>query len=227
MIINKPGSKFVYEGNTYAVGDQIIGTEESEYEGLYGSVLEIRDGEDKDTENETPDIYCSFDPPASPGAVKKLESVFSDLYGETKTIEDICLDEVIMAPSMIRVLDVQYETTIKIYKVTEDWAIAGESESDEALFTDIESAKLFFHRKLTNEVYGGCTDLWRHKPGFTEEECNGQYSAFVEGEYCENHYAIRLLDAELHISAAQFDAFTQPAKKQTAKGENSYGKSTE
>ena len=204
MIIKRPGSEFTYEGVTYAVGDVIIGTNESEYEGLYGSILEIRDGEDKETENETPDIYCSFEEPARPSEVKKLESIFSDLYDEPKTIEDICLDEVIMAPSMIRVLSgVADEPIIKIYKVVEDWAIAGESDDEETLFTDLDSAKLFFHRKLSNEVYGGCVDLWRDKAGFVEEEDDRRYAAYVDGDYCDCHYVISLLEAELHIGAAQ------------------------
>ena len=205
MIINKPGSKFVYEGNTYAVGDQIIGTDESEYEGLYGSIIEIRDGEDKDTENVTPDIYCTFEAPSLPSEVKRLERTFSDLFDAPRTIDDIGLDEVIMAPSMIRVLDgISDEPVMKIYKVTEDWTVDGENGVCEALFTSQDSARLYFHRKLSDEVYGGCVDLWRDKDGFTEEETTCQYSAFIEGEYCENHYSIRLCDSDLHLGAVQF-----------------------
>ncbi|MFQ7551244.1 MAG: hypothetical protein ACLRMZ_14105 [Blautia marasmi] len=60
MIINRIGAEFEYEGTTYVVGAPIVGTSGSEYEGLYGTITEIRDGEDKETENETPDIYCSL-----------------------------------------------------------------------------------------------------------------------------------------------------------------------
>ena len=69
-----------------------MGTPESEYGGLYGTITEIRDGEDKETENETPDLYCSFEVPVMPCEVKKLEEIFSDLYDEPKTIDDIILD---------------------------------------------------------------------------------------------------------------------------------------
>lgn len=62
MLINKSGAEFLYNGITYRVGDVIIGSDQSEYAGLIGSILEIRDGNDKETENDTPDIYCSFDP---------------------------------------------------------------------------------------------------------------------------------------------------------------------
>lgn len=101
----------IYENVEYRVGDRIIGTDASEYEGLIGTITEIRDGEDKDTENETPDIYCDFEVPDSPEAIKRLEEVFSNLYDEPKTVDDICLDLVIMAPEMIRHLDESEENT--------------------------------------------------------------------------------------------------------------------
>lgn len=96
--------KLVYEGVGYHVGDRIIGTNESEYEGLTGVITEILDGEEKETENETPDIYCCFEEPTDPDEIKKLERIFSSLYKEEKSLDEICLDEVIMAPSMIRII---------------------------------------------------------------------------------------------------------------------------
>lgn len=101
MILNKPGSMFECGGTIYCIGDEIIGTSESEYEGLRGSIYEIRTGVDQETENDTPDIYCSFEVPTLSEDIKKLEAYFSELYGEEKTIDDITLDCVIMAPSMI------------------------------------------------------------------------------------------------------------------------------
>ena len=72
MLINKPGAEFLYNGITYHVGDVIIGSDQSEYAGLIGSILEIRDGDDKETENDTPDIYCSFEPPVLPADIAKV-----------------------------------------------------------------------------------------------------------------------------------------------------------
>lgn len=57
MILNRTGAEFEYEGVTYTIGGAIVGTAESEYAGLYGRINAIHDGEDKETENETPDIY--------------------------------------------------------------------------------------------------------------------------------------------------------------------------
>lgn len=81
MTINRIGASFVYKGVKYVVGEEVIGTDQSEYRNLIGNITEIRDGEDKETENDTPDIYCSFDPPVSPYDIQELEKTFSDLYG--------------------------------------------------------------------------------------------------------------------------------------------------
>ena len=72
MIINQPGAAFYFDGAKFVIGEAIVGTAESEYEGLIGSIYEIRDGEDKETENKPPDLYCSFEPPVHPSDIKKL-----------------------------------------------------------------------------------------------------------------------------------------------------------
>ena len=91
MLINKTGAEFQYNGMAFKIGEKIIANSQSEYSGLIGHILEIRDGEDKETENETPDIYCEFDVPSLPYDVKALEKHFSELYGETKKIDEIPL----------------------------------------------------------------------------------------------------------------------------------------
>ena len=58
MIINQEGMRYTYNGMTYTVGAAVMATEASEYRGLYGTITEIRDGSDRETENDTPDIYC-------------------------------------------------------------------------------------------------------------------------------------------------------------------------
>lgn len=105
MIINHNGAEFSYKGVTFVIGQPIVGTKQSEYEGLYGVITEIRDGKDKDTENDTPDIYCTFEPPVLPHDIERLEKRFSGLYQQSKKLEDISLDEVIMAPEMIKGLE--------------------------------------------------------------------------------------------------------------------------
>lgn len=104
MTIIKQRGEFLYEEKIYRIGDRVIATDESEYEGLYGVITQICDGDDKDTDNDTPDIYCSFEKPEDKKKVVEIEQRFSKAYGEEKKIDELALDMVIMAPSMIRVL---------------------------------------------------------------------------------------------------------------------------
>ena len=104
MIINRAGKPFYHNGKQYHVGDRVRVLEGDDYAGLSGTITEIRDGEDKETENETPDVYCCFDEPETPEAILEIEERFSDLYDEPKALEDICLDEVIMDPDFLEIL---------------------------------------------------------------------------------------------------------------------------
>lgn len=113
MVIKRTGEIYQYEGMTYTIGERIYANGQSDWEGLFGVITEIRTDEDKETENETPDVYCSFDVPVLPADVKELEERFSDLYREPKKIEDISLDEVIMAPEMIEAVAELTEKSIE------------------------------------------------------------------------------------------------------------------
>ena len=101
MICTRNGEGIITEGVALAVGQRIIAID-SDYAGLKGCITEIRTGADKETENETNDIYCRFDIPESKEEIKLLEEYFSDLFHEKKTIDDISLDLVIMAPEELR-----------------------------------------------------------------------------------------------------------------------------
>ncbi len=105
MILRENGTRFCADGKVFTIGGRISANGESEYEGLFGTITEIRSGADRETENDTPDIYCDFETPASEEMLRELEARFSDLYGETKTIDEISLDCVIMSPDMLEPLD--------------------------------------------------------------------------------------------------------------------------
>lgn len=202
MIINQIGAKFEYEGTTYVIGAPIVGTPESEYEGLYGTITEIRDGEDKETENETPDLYCSFDVPALPYEVKRLEKVFSDLYSQPKTIDDIILDLVIMAPSMVEPLDDLKECRQhpKIYILLEDWAVDGELGNFSAVYTDFNDAKRILVQNLKEEQESGCIHELADNEKFKERSTDFLYECYIDDEYCENHYCIAIVSQQLCAS---------------------------
>lgn len=191
MLINKPDDEFMYDGITYRVGDVIIGSDKSEYASLIGSILEIREGSDKETENDTPDIYCSFDPPVLPADIAKVETVFSDLYGEKKKLEDICFDMVIMAPEMITVPG-QSKKSVKLYILSEDWAANGGTGHSSSIYSDPLEARARLNEALEKEIDSGCLSDWINTPEYRTEATENSYEGWLDGYYCESHYAISL-----------------------------------
>lgn len=201
MIINRPGAVFLYNGVEYHIGDEIIGTSESEYEGLLGSISEIRTGADKETENEGPDFYCSFNPPVWPTDIKRLEDVFSDLYGEPKKIEDIILDLVIMAPSMVRPINGgDYKLTV--YTLEMDWAANDECGHEVRIFSCEPEARAYLNKLLEEEMDDGCIPGWRDDEDFREDTDGNSYECWLEGFYDSNHYALSIKKHEIVLDGS-------------------------
>ena len=94
MIVNRPNQKYEHLGVTYAIGAAVMATEASEYRGLYGAITEIRDGADRETKNDTPDIYCCFEPPLFQEEIRELERRFTELYQSPKKLDEITLDKI-------------------------------------------------------------------------------------------------------------------------------------
>ena len=209
MILNKYGDTFQYDGIDYAIGDIIVATDASEYEGLVGRIIEIRDGADKDTENETPDIYCSFEVPLLEDDIKDLEETFSDLYEEPKTIDDITLDMVIMAPEMILSAKSRSHNVrkIKLYTVSEDWVYDGdESGQTTTLFATKEAAMKEFKILIaTKAINGIIADITQRYEYCIEDVDVDEYSCYVDGFYEGNHYHIAIEEKELFLTPSSLD----------------------
>lgn len=216
MILNKYGDTFQYDGIDYAIGDVIIGTGASEYEGLVGRIIEIRDGADKDTENETPDIYCSFEVPVLAEDIKALEETFSDLYEEPKTIDDITLDMVIMAPEMIVSVDKRSYNArkIKLYAVVEDWVYDGdESGQTTTLFATKEAAlKEFKILIATKAINGIIADITQRYEYHVEDIDTDEYSCYVDGFREGNHYHAAVEEIELLLTPSSLEQMRKLAQ---------------
>lgn len=201
MILNKSNEVFEYEGKKYRIGDRVVATPVSdEYEGLIGHITEIRDGDDKDTENETPDIYCTFYEPITPYDIEQIEERFSNAYGEPKRIEDIILDIVIMAPEMIEVItDLEKsDSGKKVYVVTDDWAENDEYDSKVEAFSSLMLAKAYMREQVRQMAdYGGLFDR-RGEEECVEESSDLSYEIYIEGWYCSNHYSIQIKEKNVH-----------------------------
>lgn len=215
MILNEHGKSIEYDGITYAIGDVVIGTDASEYEGLAGTIIEIRDGEDKETENDTPDIYCSFEPPLLPEDVKALEETFSGLYEEPKTMEDIILDMVIMAPEMIVPADKRTRNIrkIKLYAVTEDWANDNnEYGNSTTLFATKEAAMKEFKAILAIEALNGLIAEIKGTLNYVEEFSSIDYECYIEGFHEQTHYRIAIEEKDLFFTPSSLEQMRKLAQ---------------
>ena len=105
MVITKRGECFTYNAKQYKVGDYVYANENSDYVGLFGVITEIQTDEDalNGSGNETPNLYCNFNIPMWQEDIEGIQRRFSQLYGTSKSILEIC-GEVIMDPDMVEVV---------------------------------------------------------------------------------------------------------------------------
>ena len=204
MLLNKIGEVFYFEGKKYVVGEKVVANECSEYEGLIGIITEIRDGIDKETDNDAPDIYCEFEEPVLNSDIWNFEQKMSALYGERKTLDDIALDLVIMAPEMITTIAEMEEKQplAEIYLLSEDWAANDAYGQTTEAFTSLAMAQLRMKQLLSEEKATGCIPVWEDEADFVEDESDMSYSAYREGFWCESHYELTIQKINLRMCPA-------------------------
>ncbi len=191
MILNRIGAKVYHNGITYTVGDKIYANENSDYAGLYGTIFEIRDGSDKETDNDTPDIYCKFMQPVYPAERKQLEDRFSELYRSPKQISDITLDYVIMAPDMLELVTPDATQVLSMYLVKEDWVYAGDAGIEVTVVSDEHQARHSLLSLVLNELAEGRCSEWPENLRETETSPTS-YACWMYEEYCNNHYKVTI-----------------------------------
>ena len=104
MLYQKKGDIVLDSGKVFTVGGEVFANHACDYEGLFGMVTESRPGPDQCAEQGAPDICCAFQPPESETMAEDIQERFSALYGYSKQLEDLGLDCVILAPSMLEPL---------------------------------------------------------------------------------------------------------------------------
>mgnify|MGYP005776327701 CR=1 FL=1 len=215
MIYNEYGSGMLYNGAWYAVGQRVIANDVSDYEGLVGTITEIREGEDKETENKTVDIYCDFEVPASPYEIQKLEKRFSEVYGCPKQVDDLSLDEVIMAPEMLVPLgNIIEQHKIIVYLLHEDWMVDGEGGYSANSYLDIWQARFQFHQNLAEEQENGYIEQWNGRDDLKVDARQDFYECYLDGRYCDNHYTISIQEEVVGLTDTQLYTLAQAYKEQ-------------
>lgn len=208
MILNRIGAQYEYMGITYTIGGKVYANGESDFEGLFGIITEIRDGDDRETENDTPDIYCEFMPPVLPEEIKEIEERFSRLYRTEKHLDDIGLDMVIMAPEMLNLLDAPKDAqTLEIFLVREDWAIDDDYGTSTQIVADYHMAKFHFNNLIFQEMIDGCIEKWKHRQDLETDTRKDFYECWLHDEYYENHYKVTIERAELTLPALLLQRF--------------------
>lgn len=192
MIYTKTGAGITVDGIFYFVGMYVHANNTSDYAGLYGVVTEIRTDDDRETENDTPDIYCQFDAPVLPCEVSELEARFSALYRLPMKLNDISLDMVIMAPDMLEpsINPIGANPASQVWAVIEDWSVDDEAGHNETLFICREDALAVFHSQLSIEASEGCIPRWEDNADFQRDTCENSYECWLDGDYISNHYKI-------------------------------------
>lgn len=190
MIINQEGMRYTYNGMTYTVDAAVMATEASEYRGLYGTITEIRDGSDRETENDTPDIYCCFEPPLFPKEIQELERRFTELYQSPKKLDEITLDMVIMAPEMVRMIsaDPKECKACELYLLTTHCTTNLDSSSFTELYADYDMARFAMLKGIREEQAEGCIKDWADRDALEEDYCTDFYEAWHRDEYSEKHF---------------------------------------
>lgn len=202
MILSAKGESFKYKGKSYTIGEQIIANNKSAYDGLVGIITEIRDGKDKETGNSAPDIYCSFTPPIFPDDIAALERKFSMLYKQPKELKEIVLDCVIMSPEMITSTN-EFENTgkkITVYSLVEEWAHNDNYGFSSELYTNLDDAIREFKYYLALDANNGIVSELKEDGDCFEDIGVNSYECYIDGRYCEAHYAIKVEKKQLYLS---------------------------
>lgn len=191
MILKNKNESLEYNGKTYYIGENVIATSQSCCCGLFGKIVEIRDGEDKETDNGTPEICCNFTAPIFPKDVEKFENRFSSPYGELQNINDIDLDNVIMAPDMIRSISENTKgKTITVYVLEEEWMNNDNCSHNTELYFDYILARKELCEKIAEESENGLVERWQDDELFKEEYGDNSYEAYIDGFYSSEHYMV-------------------------------------
>ena len=101
MWLTKAGEQLDYRGKALCVGSGIYATS-TDFEGLYGTIQEIRHGSDQLLCDGPPEILCSFYPPINGDTAEKIMRRYLQVNGNHLDIRQICEQKVILHPSQLR-----------------------------------------------------------------------------------------------------------------------------
>jgi hypothetical protein len=203
MILCKTGKKFVHGDTTFMIGDYVYGLEGSAYNGLVGTIRQIRTEDDKETDNPGPDIYVDFQLPVMEKDRAELKTRFSALQAQPVELETINLDSVIMSPCMISPFNAQKSSLseVQAFALQESWANGIFADSKTWVFSDIKDAQRLMRSRLAMESEIGLLTKFRTDPGFVAEDSEDEYRCWLDNRYDEAHYCLKITSQNVYLSA--------------------------
>ncbi len=211
MILNNQNEEYFYKGQKYYIGQRIIATSGSEYEGLLGTIVEIRDGEDKMSKGEAPSICCSFEKPQLSYDIEHFEAAMSELYGEPKKIDEFDLEEINMAPHMIDSIET-VNPTQTVYMLIEDWAHDDNHGTSYMLLPNLAEAKKQMRLWFRNELENGFLSDQLKVENIVVDSSELCYEAYEEGFADAEHYILYIEERQLAFD----DAFVKEVFKESS-----------
>lgn len=201
IILSKIGEMIEYAGKKYAVGEKVIANKNSVYEGLIGTIYEIHTDTEKETCNETPDIYCRFQEPVMTVNKEKVRKRLSEAYKKDIRLADAGLDCVIMSPEMLVCMsdldDGAYKK--KVYLLIEDAAVDNDTFYTTDVFADMDMAQQQFEIKLSKEMDKGMLNDITVSDEYVLEVGDNSFEYFRSGRFCEWHYSLKIIEDEIVI----------------------------
>lgn len=87
-----------------------------------------------------------------------------------------------------------------VYILIEDWAMDGDYDSSYTVFSEMEDAQKEFGTRLEQEKKNGYLSRWKGRDDFEEEISDTGYECYEYGNYCKNHYALKIETQQMVLS---------------------------
>lgn len=194
MILNENAQPYLIGEKMYCVGDLVYANQHSEYEGLFGRIIEIRDGEDKLTESADPEFVCAFAKPVLPDVIHHLERRLSRRVRQPKMLHEIDLTRVVLPVEGITVIEDENPVSYDIgcFRLNVEWVIDGSKSTFSLMFSDYLAARKRFMDMLETEINSGCIDTWSRCDEFFVNCDKEWFECWLVGQCDSNHYRIAL-----------------------------------
>ena len=211
MILKENAQPYLIGERMYCVGDLVYANRHSEYEGLFGRIIEIRDGKDKLTELSAPELVCAFTKPVLPDVIHRLERRISRRDRRPKMLHEIDLTRVILPVEATTVIEDENPVSYDVgcFRLNVEWIIDGSKSTFSLLFSDYLAARKRFMDMLETEINSGCIDAWSRCDEFFVNCDKEWFECWLVGQCDSNHYRIALDKENLRLTADAVQAIGQ------------------